>query len=93
MPASFALGSWYLLLYILGIALALYIVVNAGSALFAKLLHISDERGLVKKVVGALFMLLGIGIIFGVEKKIEIFLLNQGYDITRIELLFSAQSK
>lgn len=89
LPASFALGSVYLLLYVLGIAVALYIVVHAGQILFSRLLRLSDERGILKKIVGVVFVLLGIAIIFGFEKKIEVYLLDRGYDITRLESILT----
>jgi cytochrome c-type biogenesis protein len=87
LPASLAVGSLYLALYVLGIALALTVVVSAGEALFARLQAVADTRGWVKRVVGVVFVLLGLGIIFGLEKKVEVVLLDAGYDITKIELL------
>jgi cytochrome c biogenesis protein CcdA/thiol-disulfide isomerase/thioredoxin len=89
LPASFMLGSLYLALYITGIALALTVVVYAGEALFARLQSVADTRGWVKKAVGVVFVVLGIGIMFGFEKKVEIAILDSGYDIAKIETYLS----
>ncbi len=86
LPASFALGTLYLLAYVLGLSLILLLIGLIGQRFSSKLLAISDPRGLTKKIVGILFIVLGIAIATGYEKKLEIAILDIGYfDVTKIE--------
>lgn len=86
LPASFALGTLYLLAYTLGLSLVLLLIALLGERFASKLSGFSDPHSLFKRLIGVLFVLLGLMIMFGIEKKIETALLDSGYlDITKIE--------
>ncbi|MCH2189096.1 hypothetical protein MK079_04695, partial [Candidatus Gracilibacteria bacterium] len=52
----------------------------------AKLRGVSDPKGWFKKILGILFILVGLGIAFGLDKKIEAHLIESGFfDVTVIE--------
>lgn len=88
LPASFALGTLYLLAYVVGLALVLLLIALLGQRFADKLTAFSDSRGWLKKGIGVLFIVLGILIATGYEKKLETQILDSGYfDITGIEQL------
>ncbi|MEK7569399.1 MAG: cytochrome c biogenesis protein CcdA [Patescibacteria group bacterium] len=86
LPASFFLGSVYLLAYVLGLSLVLLLIAKLGEHFAGKLADISNPRSSFKRGLGILFLLLGILIATGYEKKLETKILDSGYfDITKIE--------
>lgn len=86
LPASFLLGTMYLLAYTLGLSLVLLLIALLGEKFTAKLTNVSDGRGWFKRSLGVLFILLGLAIMFGLEKKFETNLIENGYfDVTMIE--------
>ncbi len=86
LPASFLLGTTYLLAYTLGLSLVLLLIALLGEKFTAKLTNVSDGRGWFKRSLGVLFILLGLSIMLGLEKKFETNLIERGYfDVTKIE--------
>ena len=86
LPESFAKGALYILAYILGLAFSLLVIAFAGQKILLKLNIAADPRGCFKRVLGVLFIVLGIFMATGYIKKIETALLDQGYfDVTQIE--------
>lgn len=86
LPASFALGTLYLLAYVLGLSLVLLLIALLGERFASRLSGFSDPRGWLKKVLGLLFVVLGIMIVTGFDKKLEAGILEVGYfDITNVE--------
>ncbi len=78
LPASLALGTLYLLAYVLGLAIMLILIALVGQRFADKLSGAADSRGWFKRAVGILFILVGIFIATGYEKKLEIAILNSG---------------
>jgi cytochrome c biogenesis protein CcdA len=86
LPASFALGTLYLLAYTIGLTSVLLLIAIMGERFASKLTGASNPDGIFKRVMGALFIVLGIVIILGLDKQFETFILDGGYfDITRFE--------
>lgn len=86
LPASFLLGTVYLLTYTLGLSLILLFIALLGERFAAKLSGFSDPNSTFKRGLGVLFVVLGLLIISGYEKKLETAILDGGYfDITKIE--------
>jgi cytochrome c biogenesis protein CcdA len=86
LPASFALGTLYLLAYVLGLSLILLLIALLGERFASRLSGFSDPQGKFKKGLGVLFVLLGVMIIFGLDKKLEASILDSGYfDVTKVE--------
>ncbi|OGY98655.1 MAG: hypothetical protein A2855_01330 [Candidatus Liptonbacteria bacterium RIFCSPHIGHO2_01_FULL_57_28] len=86
LPASFALGTLYLFAYTLGLALVLLLVGFLGQRFANRLSGLADPKSWFKRGIGALFILLGLAIASGYEKKLETAILNGGYfDITKVE--------
>jgi cytochrome c-type biogenesis protein len=87
LPASFLLGVGYLVAYSIGLGSVLLLVSIFGRILVDKMKWMSNPNGLFQKIIGVLFILVGIFIIFGLDKKLQTFVLDSGwYDpIMRIE--------
>ncbi len=86
LPVSFFKGTLYLLAYVLGLAMVLLLISLLGERFSSKLGSVADSRGSLKRWIGALFILLGILIFSGYEKKLETKILDSGFlDITKIE--------
>ncbi len=86
LPASFFLGTVYLLSYTIGLSVVLLLVAILGERFASKLSTLSDPDSWLKKCLGILFILLGLMIATGYEKKLEAAILNSGFfDITKIE--------
>jgi cytochrome c-type biogenesis protein len=93
LPASFLLGTTYLLAYVAGLSIVLLLLAVLGERLASRLGTFADPKGLFKRIIGFLFVILGIMIITGFEKKIETAILNSGYfDVTKIEQGFLQNS-
>jgi cytochrome c-type biogenesis protein len=86
LPTSFALGTLYLIAYVLGLSLVLLLIALLGERFSRKLTVFSNPNGIFKYTIGMVFLLLGIAILSGLDKKFEIYLLDSGYfDITKFE--------
>jgi len=86
LPVSFTLGIGYLVVFVLGLCLSLLLIALLGQKLADRLGWAADPRGVFKRVLGGLFILVGIAIITGIDKDIQIWVLDTGFlDVTRIE--------
>jgi len=86
LPQSFALGFIYLLAYVFGLSAVLILIALIGQRFVEKLHLLSDPRGRFKRGLGVLFLLVGVFVLFGVDKKIESKLLDLNiFDVTKIE--------
>jgi len=79
LPASFWLGTLYLLAFIFGLVLILSLIALLGQRLTQRLTYLSDSRGWFKRVLGLLFILVGLAIVTGLDKKIETSILDTGF--------------
>ncbi len=86
LPVSFALGVTYLLAYTFGLCLALLIVSIVSQKIIDRLGLVADPKGWFKRTLGILFLVVGVAIIGGLDKKMQTFLLDAGFfDVTTIE--------
>lgn len=79
LPVSFARGLAYLIAYAIGMSLTLLLVAYLGQAFVTRLKWLSDPNGWFKKVIGIIFITVGLAVIFGVDKKIQTYVLEQGW--------------
>lgn len=94
LPASFVLGTVYLLAYVAGLSLVLLLVALLGQRFADHLTWMSDPRGWFKRVVGILFIMLGLFVATGTEKKLETAILNSGvFDVTKVEQVLLQQTE
>jgi cytochrome c-type biogenesis protein len=86
LPSSFFLGSVYLLAYTLGLSFMLLSIALLGKRFASRLSGFSEPNSKFKRGLGVLFVVLGLLIISGYEKKLETAILDIGYfDITKVE--------
>lgn len=86
LPVSFALGTVYLLVYVVGLAIVLLALAWMGERLAGRLGNLADPHGWFKHTLGIIFIVLGLAIAFGIEKQIQTALVNNSiFDITKIE--------
>lgn len=90
LPVSFAMGLLYLTAYALGIAMILLLISLFGRAIIERVKWLSNPRGLFQRIIGVLFIVVGIAVMFGIDKQIQTYVLEHGwYDpIMRIEQSF-----
>jgi cytochrome c biogenesis protein CcdA/thiol-disulfide isomerase/thioredoxin len=86
LPTSFLLGTVYLLAYVAGLSMMLLLIAFLGQRFANRLAVASSSHGYLKRGIGVLFIILGLMIVLGYEKKLETKLLESGFfDVTKIE--------
>lgn len=86
LPQQPVLGFIYLLAYTAGLCLMLLLVGLLGQRFADKLGFAADPHGKFKKVLGAIFIVVGLVVISGTDKQIQIKLIDWGiFDITKVE--------
>ncbi|MDO8481974.1 MAG: cytochrome c biogenesis protein DipZ [bacterium] len=87
LPVHPAEGMLYLLAYCIGLALSLFAVAIAGQKIVNALGIASNPYGWFKRIIGVLFILIGIAIITGYDKTVELYLISHAgiFDVTQIE--------
>lgn len=87
LPKSFLQGFVYLIYYALGLAVILLVIAFAGQSIIKKLGWLSSPSGWFRKVLGVLFIIVGLAVMTGLDKDFQAFVIGQGwYDpITKIE--------
>jgi cytochrome c biogenesis protein CcdA len=78
-PASFGEGLVNLIAYAAGLALILLLISLFGRAVVERLGWLSDPDGVFRKVIGAIFILVGFGVIFGLDKDLQAWILENGW--------------
>lgn len=86
LPTNFGLGILYLLAYSLGLSMALFAIAFVGQKIVAKAGIAASPKGTFKRVLGVLFLIVGIAIITGADKKLQTVILDAGFfDVTKLE--------
>lgn len=78
LPASFATGLVYLAAYSIGLGSVLLLITLFGNSVIAKMRWMSNPKGAFQKSIGVIFIALGILLIFGIDKQIQIAILDSG---------------
>lgn len=79
LPVSFAEGVLYIVAYAIGLAVTLLLVAYLGQAFARKLGWLSNPRGWLRRTVGILLIVVGLAVIFGLDKQFQAFWLEQGW--------------
>lgn len=87
LPVSFAEGVGYVFAYALGLAGALLLIALLGRGLVRRLGWLADPNGWFRRIVGMLFILVGLAVITGFDKQVQTWILDAGwYDpVERLE--------
>lgn len=78
-PQSFARGLTYLVAYAAGLALMLLIITLASQQVIGKMAGLSRPSGVLNRVLGIIFIVVGLGVIFGVDKQLQTLILENGW--------------
>lgn len=86
LPESFAVGLVYLIAYATGLSVVLLLISILGQKFVSKLDKAADPHGWFKRVLGLLFIFVGVAIYLGADKSFEAFIIEKGiFDITKVE--------
>lgn len=79
LPASFGLGLLYLSAYVLGLCLILGLAAVLGSQLTKRFKWSLNPGGWFRRSIGILMVLTGIMLLFGGDKAIQTYVIDQGW--------------
>ncbi|KKW05134.1 MAG: Cytochrome c biogenesis protein, transmembrane region [Candidatus Saccharibacteria bacterium GW2011_GWC2_48_9] len=79
LPQSFGIGLLYLVAYVVGLAGTLLMVVYLGREFARKIGWLAKPNSVFIRVVGILLIATGAFIIFGIDKHLQTFILEQGW--------------
>lgn len=90
LPASFGEGLLYLTAYAIGLSAILLVIGLLGQQAVAKLGWASNPHGTFKRTLAIIFIVVGLAIIFGIDKTIQAYIVENGwYDpLSRFEESF-----
>lgn len=87
---NFLLGVTNILAYVLGLGFIMLLIAVFGSTLVRKLNWAANPNGIFKKVLAVLFILVGVGLVFRLDKAIEEFIVSQPFfsqvDVSRVDM-------
>ncbi len=87
LPQDPVSGVINLIVYILGLTLVLSLISIFGQRIIKNIKWAVNPDGLFKKTLGVLFIIIGLSIFTGFDKRFETFLLDNGlFDPTQIEI-------
>jgi len=79
LPQSFASGLANLVAYALGLAAVLLLIAIAGQSVTQKMGWAANPNSRFKKALGVVFILVGVAVIFGIDKTAQTYVLEQGW--------------
>lgn len=79
LPVSFAEGLAYLIAYAVGMSAILLLVAYLGRAFVSRLKWLSNPNGWFRRTIGILFIVVGLFILFGLDKNLQTYVLDQGW--------------
>ncbi len=88
LPISFVHGLFYLFTYATGLAAMLLLIAYAGQGIVTKLRWLSNPHGWFRRGIGIVFIVIGLTVVFGVDKKFQSFVLDSGWynPVSNLEL-------
>jgi cytochrome c-type biogenesis protein len=79
LPVSFATGVLYVSVYAVGLATALLLVAFLGQVFVRRLGWLASPTGWFRRAIGILLIVVGLAVIFGIDKQVQTFVLEQGW--------------
>lgn len=78
-PASWLVGSVYLLIFVIGLTVCLLAIAFLGQKLIKKLTALNKPGGLFQRLLALVFILIGCLILTGLDRQIESHLIREGW--------------
>jgi len=85
LPASFFLGTVYLLTYVVGLAFVLLLIALLGQWFVTNIAWAANPHGWFKRGIGIVFLIVGIAIFTGLDKQFEALILDSGFNTVQFE--------
>ena len=86
LPVDFWAGLVYMIIYALGLSTVLLLVSLLGRQFINKIKGLANPNGIFKKVLGIIFLIVGLMIITGADKQFQVFVADKiGFDIASID--------
>jgi len=86
LPNNLALGIINLGAYTLGLALFMLLIAIFGQRVIKKLKFAANPNGAFRKILGVIFIIVGLSVITGFDKQVEVYLGNHNFiDATKLE--------
>jgi cytochrome c biogenesis protein CcdA/thiol-disulfide isomerase/thioredoxin len=86
LPVNFAEGIFYIIIYAIGLALVMLGIALFGRKLTNKLRGFANPNGNFKKILGIIFLIVGLSIVTGFDKKVETEIIKRSpFDVTKVE--------
>ncbi len=86
LPVDLTRGILLIFLYALGLAFVMLCVALLGRSFIQKTKFFANPSGVFKKSLGVIFVIVGLSIITGLDKTVEIFVVNNlFFDVTQVE--------
>ncbi|MBP6037819.1 MAG: cytochrome c biogenesis protein DipZ [Candidatus Saccharimonas sp.] len=79
LPSNTLLGMIYLTSYVLGVATALLVIALMGRRLLERIKWASDPKGLLQRGIAILFILVGVFVATGLDKKVQTYLVEKDF--------------
>ena len=77
LPVSISEGFVYLVAYALGLGLALLAIALLGQRLLSRIGWLTSRR--FELGLGVIFLLVGVGVLFGLDQQLQTYILDQGW--------------
>ena len=78
LPLNWWVGFFYLICFVFGLVIVLFLIALLGQRFVSKLSIVNSPTGWFKKSLGLIFIIVGLLIISGYDKKIEAYLIERG---------------
>jgi len=79
LPVSFGVGLAYIVAYAVGLAATLLLIAVLGRSFARRLGWLADPNGWFRRLVGILFIVVGIAVIAGLDKALQSLVLDLGW--------------
>jgi len=79
LPSNTTLGLFYLAIYCLGVATSLLAIALLGRKLLERMKWASDPKGWFQRIIAILFIVVGLFIITGLDKKVQTWLVDKDF--------------
>ena len=79
LPASFEQGLAYLVAYAAGLAGILLAIGLLGQHIVSRLGWASNPNGWFKKTLAIVFIIVGVAVLFGLDKAVQTYVVQQGW--------------
>lgn len=79
LPLSFIEGLVAIVAYALGLGAVLFVIALGGRRIVAKLGWAANPNGMFRRVIGIIFILVGLFVLFGLDKKLQTYILDRGW--------------